>query len=82
MRPDVKWSLDNYVSQRIPTGGFLQAVLENNLLEAFGSADSDNLRDLQEIVQYCYWELPSSCWGSPQKVREWLSPKEDSNAVK
>ena len=72
MKPNVKWSLDNYVSQGIPTGGFLQAVLENNLFEAFARADSENLRDLQEIIQYCYQRLPSSCWGSPENVREWL----------
>lgn len=61
-----------YVDNRIPTGDFLYAVLTNNLKDSFALADDENCRDLKEIVQYCYWEIPSECWGSPEKVRVWL----------
>ena len=72
MKPETKEGIDRYVNDHIPTGSFLEAVLCNNLKEAIGRADSENLRDIVEIVQYCHWEIPSVCWGSPKKVRAWL----------
>jgi len=70
-----KNSLDRYVKDKIPTGGFLRAVLENNLKEAFGRADEEATVQMKEIVMYCYNELPYTCWGSPEKVASWLSGK-------
>ena len=72
MKQETKESIDRYVADRIPTGGFLEAVLCNNLKEALGRADTQNLKDIKEIVEYCYWEIPGVCWGSPEKVRAWL----------
>lgn len=69
----IKESLERYVEHKIPTGGFLEAVLSNNLVEAVGRADSENIQRLPEIVRYVYNKLPSSCWGSPEKVKEWLN---------
>lgn len=66
-------SLNAYAKEGRPTGGFLRAVLENNLSEAFGRADEENRKCLFEIVSYVYNELPIPCWGSPEKVKAWLS---------
>lgn len=65
-------SLTRYADDHIPTGDFLRAVLENNLIEAVGRADDDNKRILPEIVEYCYNEMPSNCWGSKEDVEDWL----------
>lgn len=65
-------SLDQYNKHHLPVGGFLSAVLSNDLYGAFARADDGNLAALGEIVCYCYWEIPSQCWGSPEKVRDWL----------
>ena len=77
IRPDVIETLRNYVDHRIPTGGFLEAVLSNDLREAFGRADDGNRRDLFDIVRYCRWEIPGNCWGSREAVRAWLSDGKD-----
>lgn len=69
---DIRRGLERYVKERIPTGHFLRAVLENDLTEAFGRADLDNREALFDIVQYVYNELPMTCWGSKDKVNEWL----------
>jgi len=71
-----KSALDRYVKDRISTGGFLRAVLENDLKEAFGRADEDAVAQMKDIVMYCYNELPSNCWGSPEKVTSWLNRQE------
>ena len=68
--------IKRYIEDRIQPGGFLTAVLENNLTKSFGSADEDNRKALYEIVGYCYGMLPFSCWGSPEKVEKWLKREE------
>jgi hypothetical protein len=69
--------LSRYVNQRVPTGSFLKAVLENNLKETVLCADEENTLAIHEIVRYCYVELPSICWGSPEKVQKWLERREN-----
>ena len=72
IRSDTLDSLIRYAKDRIPTGGFLHAVLRNDLRDACARADSGNLATLADIVRFCYWEIPADCWGSPDHVDEWL----------
>jgi len=69
---DIRESLDAYVQQRRPLGGFLQAVIENDLLGAVGRADSRNVMQLQAIAAYVYNDMPSVCHGSPALYAAWL----------
>lgn len=70
-------SLEAYVNSRIPTGGFLHAVLSNDLQRACMKADDINKHLLFEIVSYIYNNLPMGCYGSPEKVEKWLTGKEN-----
>jgi hypothetical protein len=72
MLKDCCESLDRYAKEGCPTGDFLRAVLENNLMEAMGRADIYNRDCLFEICEYVYNHIPLSCHGSPEKVRAWL----------
>lgn len=72
MKALTKDTIDRYVKYGIPTGHFLEAVLSNRLMEAIGRADEENLRDIKEICLYVYNDIPSSCWGSPQKYLDWI----------
>ena len=72
MRPEIKASLDRYGKDHVPTGGFLGAVLANDLTEAFLRAEPENLHDLHEIVLYVHWEIPGNCHGSYEIVKEWV----------
>jgi hypothetical protein len=65
-------ALNAYGDERYPIGGFLQAVLENRLAEAFARADAENLAALRDIVMYVRWVLPGECSGSPEAVAKWL----------
>lgn len=67
-----KEQIDNYRDRRVPPGGFLEAVLSNNLVEAALRADSDNGAALCDIVKYCYRGLPPDSWGNSEKIRSWL----------
>jgi hypothetical protein len=65
-------SILNYVNWGIPPGDFLTAVICNDLKEAVGRADDENLRNIPAYVAYFYNEAPSPCWGSEKKMRAWI----------
>lgn len=70
-------ALDAYINDRLQPGGFLSAVLSNDLRRSLELADWQNKANLYAIVSYLHWEAPSNCWGSPKKVTDWLQGKED-----
>lgn len=70
---EVKKNLDQYVAVGVPLGGFLTAVVCNDLQEAFGRADEDNRHQMFEIVSYLYNDCPSACWGSKTAHEKWLA---------
>ena len=65
-------SLARYETQGIMPGGFLCAVLSNDLMAAVTSADAYNLKTLKDICQYIYNEMPEASHGSPAAVRDWV----------
>ena len=68
--------LRRYVTDQEPTGGFLHAVLTNNLMKAVGRAEAASLAALPAIVSFVYWVIPSECHGSPEAVKAWLARRE------
>lgn len=72
MKQLTKDSIDRYVNDRLPPGGFITAVLTNDLIGAVGKADSENLADLHEICTYIYNSIPSNAWGSKEKMNAWM----------
>jgi hypothetical protein len=70
-------SLNAYATTLRPTGSFLHSVLANNLKEAVGRADVYNQRDLVGIVTLLYNEMPSTAWGSPERVEAWLTREDE-----
>lgn len=65
-------ALQRWVQLALPTGGFLWAVLTNDLRGAIERGDEGALDNLPHIVAYLYNDCPSACWGSPEKVRAWV----------
>ena len=78
--PAMRSGLEIYLTTgRIP-GNFLQALLSNNLIDAFARADPTNLDLLQ---QWCWWmhgEFPSTAWGSRDKMLAWSKERQAKNA--
>lgn len=72
----VRDALDRYVTHGISPGSFTRAVLENDLFEALGRGDLESTAALPAICGYVYNELPSDCWGSPEKVVAWIAEAE------
>lgn len=68
----MKESLTRYVEKGTPTGGFLEALLSNDLFAAFARADEAGRTHMEELVRHIYWNVPSGCHGSTQKVTAWI----------
>ena len=84
MRPDknlcpknIVHTIDRYVNNGLQPGGFVTAVLTNDLTSAVMLADSNNLENLPHIVAYIYDSVPSNCWGSKDRVRAWVEKKHE-----
>jgi len=58
MRPDIKETIDNYVSKGWEPGGFLLSVLANDLMGALGKADQQNRAAIFDITKYIYNDIP------------------------
>jgi hypothetical protein len=72
--PKYMWGgINRYVMNGIEPGSFLKAVLENNLVGAVDRADGTNKYKLVEYADLLYNVLPNQCWGSPQRVNDWIS---------
>ena len=65
-----------YVFHGIMPGSFLEAVLSNDLMESFGRADHINKEKIFNICQFIYNEIPSDCWGSPEKMQAWMDARQ------
>ena len=70
---DMQEGMTQYVENRTEPGGFLSAVIRNDLLDAACRADKHNLLLIKEYAQWFYNVAPSGCAGSPEKMRAWLA---------
>lgn len=69
--------MKRYIEDGIPPGGFLYAVLCNDLMGAVRKADDINQHRLIDYARFLYNEAPSNCYGSPQKVEAWIDAKQN-----
>lgn len=69
---ETKEELSRYAWQRFQPGGFITAVLANDLMGAIGRADHDNIQCIPEICSYVYNVMPANCHGNMGIVNDWL----------
>jgi len=62
-----------YFVGRIQPGHFLMAVLSNDLAEACGRGDEENVAALRAYVMFLVNAAPGHAWGSRALVEEWLT---------
>ena len=64
--------LVRYFFYHIDPGSFLRAVLENDLMGAFGQADEENMHRMPAYAAFLYSTAPPGSYGSPEAVKAWL----------
>lgn len=80
LRDETRRSLDMYAQHGVSPGGFLQAALENDFLDAIGRASTESLKEISAVASYIYCALPSNCHGSREIVRKWANIKREDDA--
>ena len=74
----LKESIDRYARHGVPTGGFLRAVLSNDLMSAIRRADNTSLNSILAICQYIHNAVPSAIRGSREAVEAHLRKAQDA----
>ena len=65
--------LVEYIAERRPVGGFLTAVLCNDLRQAASRGDDTNRVHVSQLVCFLNNFAPATCWGSIEIVAAWLA---------
>lgn len=70
--PELSESLRAYADDGRPLGGFLEAVVSNDLVLAAMRADHLNRELLFDLAGYVYNDMPATCWGSRRIYELWI----------
>jgi hypothetical protein len=65
--------LQLYVEQGIEPGGFMRALLCNDLRGAVARADAANIARIPHWVVWMENNLPGAAWGSVQNYENWIA---------
>ena len=68
-----KRTIDMYVNYGYHTGSFMEAVLSNDLMGAFGCADDESRAYLFDYTSYIYNKTPMNCHGSRKIYNNWCA---------
>jgi hypothetical protein len=69
-------SLENYLMHGLEPGGFLTAILSNDLFRAVDCADTWNRDRITRIAEEIQAVMPWNSYGDRQRVDEWLANKD------
>jgi hypothetical protein len=72
--PHAKEAMINYLEHKWEPGGYLSAVLENDLFGAYAHADLKSLKEMDALILWVYNFAPASCWGKKGSIAGWLKP--------
>jgi hypothetical protein len=75
IRPAIGQALVRYAVTGDLPGGFLQAVLANDLFDAMDRADLYSRSTLYNITLLVYNKLPSNCFGSYEIVKRYIEDR-------
>ncbi len=73
MKAALRESLARYLSDGIPTGDCLRAILCGDLFVAFARADQETAAQMHEIVAEIETTLPPASYGSCAQVGLWIA---------
>jgi len=66
--------LNRWFDDHREPGGFLQAVLQNDLITAAVVGDAINRSCLHNYVLFLINEAPTPSYGSPKNYLDWINP--------
>lgn len=79
--PACRGALIRYVLHGDQVGDFLSAVISNELVEAAGRADAENIVILHVYAAFLHNVAPGASWGSREAMRSWRGIGEFSDPL-
>lgn len=73
-------SLTRYLENGYMPGGFLTAVMTNDLYRAVSSADEANTRALADIARWVFMNVPAGALFTEERMMEWCCKTQAANA--
>ena len=71
--PPYMWgAVSRYLQHGIEPGGFLKAVLCNDLFGAYARADNMNTEVMKDWCMFIYNAVPGGCHGSVETYERWV----------
>lgn len=67
----IRGGMKRYIEQGIIPGDFLQAVIQDKLVDSFGRADETNITNMFKIAMFAYNEMPMRSRGSENAMLKW-----------
>ena len=67
----MRGAIIRYLNNGISPGDFLTAVINNDLSEAVGRADDQNIHLLPNYIKWFYNHAPSGSWGRASATKDW-----------
>ncbi len=64
-------AVKRYIENGIAPGGFMTAIITNDLRGAIMRADSTNSSVIKEWIWWFQEHAPAACWGSEEKMESW-----------
>ena len=61
----------DYVQFGMPLGGYLTAIVSNDLTGAIGQCSTGDMTEIKFIVDFFYNNIPGSCWRSREAMTKW-----------
>lgn len=68
-------ALKRYLNDGVHPGGFLSAVLRNDLLATYERADLHSREAMPHLMTYLYNYVPARAFGSPEAVEDWTAER-------
>ena len=65
-------AMERYFLYGLPPGGFLTALLTNNLYGAVSGADYQNITVLPDIVKWLLTKAPAGSYGNAEIMQSWM----------
>ena len=69
-------SMRRYIEEGYQPGGFLSAVIENDLSKALERADPESMLMLRDLCSWIFNRAPSKSWGSRIAMEKWTKEKQ------
>lgn len=76
----LRGGIQRWIERGIRPGGFLVAVLDNDLRLALNLADDKHVSVLRDICHWLCNHAPAACFGSPEITARWYEVRRRESA--